>query len=76
MVLNTIICALVLQWLHYSMRQLVIRSRREKESASGNNLTLEELLDLYNSLIHDVEIASNLRDAKKRPERPDTDDKR
>ena len=34
------------------------------------------MLDLYNSLIHDVEIASTSRDAKKRPESPDTDDKK
>ncbi len=63
-VLNTIICVLVLQRLPYSMSQLVIRSRRQTKSASGTNLTLEELLDLYNSLIHDVEIASTSRDAK------------
>ena len=75
-VLDTIISALVLQRLPFHMKQLVIRSRREKEAASGNNLTLEELLDLYNNLIHDVEIASTSREAKKRTEKPDVDDKK
>ena len=48
------------------MRQLTIRSRREKEATSGRDLTLEELLDLYNSLIHDVEIAVTSKDKSKK----------
>ena len=75
-VLSTIICALVLQRLPYSIRQLTIRSRRERETATGKSLNIEELLDLYNSLIHDVEIASTSRDSKKKPERSESEDKR
>ena len=33
-------------------------------------------MDLYNSLIHDVKIASTSRDSKKRPERSESEDKR
>ena len=75
-VLSTIICALVLQRLPYTMRQLTIRSRRERETVTGKSLNIEELLDLYNSLIHDVEIASTSRDSKKRPERSESENQR
>ena len=52
--------------LTFYMKQLVISLRREKDAASGNKLSLEELLDLYNNLIHDVEIAFTSREATKK----------
>ena len=76
-VLNTVICALIVQRLPYSMKQLVIRSRREKEAQSGNDLRLDDLLDLFNSLIHDVEIATASKEkSKKKVDQPDDDGKK
>ena len=39
------------------MKQIIIRTRRELEARSGSSVTLEELLGLYNNLIHDLEIS-------------------
>ena len=57
MVLNSLLCALVVQSLPYKMIKTVIRARRESEEKTGESLSLEELLDLYNNLIHDLEIS-------------------
>ena len=75
-VLDTIVCALVVQRLPYHMKQLLIRSRREKEAATGHNISLEELLNLYNHLIHDVEIATTSKDTKRKADKWETEDKR
>ena len=58
------------------MKQLLIRSRREKEAATGHNISLEELLNLYNHLIHDVEIATTSKDTKRKADKWETEDKR
>ena len=42
------------------MKQIVVRIRREAEEKSGEPLSVEELLDLYNNLIHDLEIGQRL----------------
>ena len=56
---------------------MAIRSRREKEAQSGRDLTLEELLDLYNSLIHDVEIGATSKEkSKKKVDKPDDEIKK
>ena len=53
------------------MKQIIIRTRRELEAQSGSSITLEELLGLYNDLIHDLEFSmehkkknKNLRNLK------------
>ena len=46
------------------MKQLIIRTRRELEAQNGSSLTLEELLNLYNNLIHDLEISQGSQKEK------------
>ena len=75
-VLDTIVCALVVQRLPYHMKQLLIRSRREKEASSGRNISFDEVLNLYNHLIHDVEIASTSKETKRKADKWEADDKR
>ena len=58
------------------MKQLLIRSRREKEASSGRNISFEEVLNLYNHLIHDVEIASTSKEAKRKAEKWEAEDKK
>ena len=57
LVLNSLVCALIVQRTPFQMKQLIIRTRRELEAQNGTSLTLEELLNLYNNLIHDLEIS-------------------
>ena len=51
------------------MRQIVIRARRETEEKTGESLSLEELLDLYNNLIHDLEISQGSMKDKAKPKK-------
>ena len=70
-VLNSLLCALVVQRVPYQMKQLIIRTRRELEAQSGTTLILEELLALYNNLIHDLEISQGTQKDKPKLKKPD-----
>ena len=66
-VLHSLVCALIIQRVPFQMKQLIIRTRRELESQSGTSITLEELLNLYNDLIHDLEISHGTQKEKLKP---------
>ena len=51
------------------MKQIIIRTRRELEARSGSPVTLEELLGLYNNLIHDLEISHGAQKDKQKPKK-------
>ena len=51
------------------MKQIIIRTRRELEARSGSPVTLEELLGLYNNLIHDLEISHGTQKDKQKPKK-------
>ena len=53
------------------MKQIIIRTRRELEAQSGSSITLEELLGLYNDLIHDLEISHGAQKEKQKPKKPE-----
>ena len=53
------------------MKQIIIRTRRELETQSGSSITLEELLGLYNDLIHDLEISHGSQKEKQKPKKPE-----
>ena len=53
------------------MKSIIIRTRRELETQSGASITLEELLGLYNDLIHDLEISHGAQKKKPRPKKPE-----
>ena len=53
------------------MKQIIIRTRRELETQSGSSITLEELLGLYNYLIHDLEISHGSQKEKQKPKKPE-----
>ena len=46
------------------MKQIIIWTRRELEAQSGSSITAEELLGLYNDLIHDLEISHGAQKEK------------
>ena len=69
MVLNSLLCALVVQRLPYQTKQVIIRARRESEEKEGETFGLEELLDLYNNLIHDLEISQGGQKEKLKPKK-------
>lgn len=73
-VLNTLLCALIVQRVPYQMKQLMIRTRRELEAQSGSGLTLDESLGLYNNLIHDLEISQGSQKDKPKIKKPEIDE--
>ena len=53
----------------YQIKQLIITTRRELEAKADATLTLEELLGLCNSLIHDLQIAQGTQKEKSKVKR-------
>ena len=70
-VLHSLACALVIGRVPYQMKQIIIRTRRELEAQAGSSLTLDELLGLYNNLIHDLEISHGAQKDKAKPKKPE-----
>lgn len=68
-VLDSLLCALVVQKLSYQMRQIFIRARRETEENTAETLSFEDLLDLYSNLIHDLKLIQGSQKEKTQPKK-------
>ena len=73
-VLHSLVCALIIQRVPHQMKSIIIRTRRELESQTGSSLTLDELLGLYNDLIHDLEISHGAQKEKQKSRKPEKDE--
>ena len=73
-VLHSLVCALIIQRVPHQMKSIIIRTRRELESQSGSSLTLDELLGLYNDLIHDLEISHGAQKEKQKSKKPEKEE--
>ena len=64
---SSFLCALVVQRVPYQMKQLIFQVLRQLEAQFRDTLSLVEPLELYNSLIHHLEISQGAQNGKEKP---------